>query len=100
MLSGSAAIAIALRLSLPRFVQGFIDMAGASVNACAMDVDDVFPKRAGDPLTALAGQDLDPFSVDELHARIAALEAEIVRVRHRIDAAVNHKTSADALFRR
>jgi uncharacterized small protein (DUF1192 family) len=75
-------------------------MAGTSVNAVGMDADDVFPKREGDPLTALARQDLDPFSVDELHARVTALEAEIARVRRKIDTAVNHKTSADALFRR
>ncbi|HWW65715.1 MAG TPA: DUF1192 domain-containing protein [Sphingomonadaceae bacterium] len=65
-----------------------------------MDVDDVFPKREGDPLVALARQDLDPLSVEELHGRIAALEAEIARTRRKIDAAVNHRTSADALFKR
>jgi len=75
-------------------------MAGPSVNAAGMDADDVFPKREGDPLVTLARQDLDPFSVDELRARIAALEAEIARVRRHIETAINHRTSADALFKR
>ena len=65
-----------------------------------MDVDDFLPKASGDPLAALARQDLDPLSVDELHARIAALEAEIARARSRIDRAVNHRANADELFKR
>lgn len=65
-----------------------------------MDLDDLFPNRPEDPLTLLGRQDLDPLSVDELHARIAALEAEIARVRAKIDAAVSHRSAADALFKR
>ena len=65
-----------------------------------MDPDDILPKQPGDPLAALTRQDLDPLSVDELHARIATLEAEIVRARTRIDRAVNHRANADSLFRR
>lgn len=65
-----------------------------------MDVDELFAKRPDDPLVALARQDLDPWSVDELHGRVAALEAEIGRSRRKIEAAVNHRASADALFRR
>jgi uncharacterized small protein (DUF1192 family) len=65
-----------------------------------MDLEDLFPSKPDDPLTLLAKQDLDPLSVDELHARIAALEAEIVRVRAKVEAAVNHRASADALFRK
>ena len=75
-------------------------MGGAPVNAWRMDAEEVFPKRADDPLAALGRQDLDPFSVEELHVRIAALEAEIARARRKIDKAVNHRASADALFRR
>lgn len=63
-----------------------------------MEADDL-PRRARDLTAELARQDLDPLSVDELHARIAALEAEIARVRGRIERAVNHRSSADALFR-
>lgn len=63
-----------------------------------MDLDDS-PSRPGDPLAALVRQDLDPFSVAELEARIAALEGEIARTRAKIERAVNHKASAEALFR-
>ena len=65
-----------------------------------MDLEELFPDKPGDPLTLLAKQDLDPLSVDELHARIAALEGEIARVRAKIDAAVNHRASAEDLFRK
>jgi uncharacterized small protein (DUF1192 family) len=65
-----------------------------------MDLDELFPNKPDDPLAALAKQDLDPLSVDELHERIEALEAEIVRVRAKIDAAVNHRASAEQLFKK
>jgi len=65
-----------------------------------MNGDDLLPMRKDDPLTALAQQDLDPFSVTELEARVVALEAEIVRTRAKITFSVNHKSSADALFKR
>ena len=65
-----------------------------------MDLDELFPDKPKDPLTQLTRQDLDPLSVDELHARIAVLEAEIARVRARIDNAVNFRASADAIFRK
>ena len=62
-----------------------------------MDFDDT--SRPADPLTLLARQDLDPFSVAELEARIAALEAEIVRTRVKAATAVNHRANAHTLFR-
>ena len=65
-----------------------------------MDMDDHAPLNSGDPLALLAREDLDPKSVDELRARIAALEAEIARVRTKVDRAVNHRASAEGLFRR
>ena len=65
-----------------------------------MDLDELFPGKPEDPLAQLTRQDLDPLSVDELHERIAALEAEIARVRAKIDASVNHRASAEALFRK
>ena len=64
----------------------------------AVDLDENLPRPA-DLLTQLARQDLDPLSVAELEARIAALEAEIVRARTRIERAVNHRASADSLFK-
>ena len=65
-----------------------------------MDADEILGRQPGDPLVALTRQDLDPLSVDELRARIAMLEAEIARARAKIEFAVNHKASADALFKR
>ncbi|MGP7794678.1 DUF1192 domain-containing protein [Sphingomonas sp. CLY1604] len=64
-----------------------------------MDADDT-PSRGHDALAELLRQDLDPLSVAELEARIAALEGEIARTRARIERSVNHRASADALFRR
>ena len=65
-----------------------------------MDLDELFPDKPGDPLTLLVRQDLDPLSVEELQARITALEGEIARVRAKMDSAVNHRASADELFKK
>ncbi|MEH3035633.1 MAG: DUF1192 domain-containing protein [Sphingomonas adhaesiva] len=65
-----------------------------------MDLDDILGPRPDDPLPALLREDLDRLSVAELHARIAALEGEVARTRAKIEGAVNHRASADALFRR
>ena len=64
-----------------------------------MDLDDLFPGKPKDPLAELAKQDLDPLSADELHARIAALEAEIARSRARIAFAASHRAIAEDLFK-
>jgi uncharacterized small protein (DUF1192 family) len=65
-----------------------------------MDLDELFPAKPQDPLTQLVKQDLDPLSVEELHARIEALEGEIARVRAKIDASVTHMSAAEALFKK
>ncbi|HEX7656773.1 MAG: DUF1192 domain-containing protein [Sphingomonas sp.] len=65
-----------------------------------MDSDENLPRRADDPIAQLARQDLDPLSVAELDQRIADLEAEIMRVRRHKERAVNHRASADQLFKR
>lgn len=65
-----------------------------------MDLDDILGPRPGDPLPALIAQDLDRLSVAELEARVVALEGEIARCRAKIEGAVNHRASADALFKR
>ncbi len=65
-----------------------------------MDADELFPNRPADPPALLAKQDIEPLSVEELDARVAALEAEIVRTKARREFAVNHKASAEALFKR
>ena len=63
-----------------------------------MDMDDHPPVRP-DLVSQLAREDLDPLSVEELQARIAGLEAEVARTRAHAQRAVNHRASADALFR-
>ena len=65
-----------------------------------MDADENLPRRKDDLLKQLALQDLDPFSVEELEERIALLEAEIVRTKTRMQRGVNHRASADSLFKR
>jgi uncharacterized small protein (DUF1192 family) len=65
-----------------------------------MDLDELFPSKPDDPLALLARQDLDPLSVEELEERIAALEAEIERVRAKLAAAVQFRASADEIFRK
>ncbi|MEA1085240.1 MAG: DUF1192 domain-containing protein [Sphingomonas sp.] len=64
-----------------------------------MESDDA-PSRPNDALTELLRQDLDPLSVAELDARLVALEGEILRTRLARERSVNHRASADALFRR
>ena len=64
-----------------------------------MDLEDA-PSRPDDLLDALVRQDLDPLSVEECEERIAALEAEIARSRIRMQRAVNHRASAEGLFKR
>ena len=65
-----------------------------------MDADDNLPRRTNDAAALLAKQDLDPLSIAELEGRIALLEAEIERCREKIKYAVNHRATADALFRK
>jgi uncharacterized small protein (DUF1192 family) len=65
-----------------------------------MDLDDILGSRPDDPLSALLREDLDCLSVAELEARIAALEGEIARSRAKMQFAVHHRASADAIFKR
>ena len=65
-----------------------------------MDLEELFPDKPDDPLKLLIKQDLDPLSVEELHARIALLEAEIARVKAKLENAVNFRATADELFKR
>lgn len=66
----------------------------------AMDADENLPRRKDDLVAQLGRQDLDPYSVEELEERIALLTAEIERSRNKMQRAVNHRASADALFKR
>ena len=62
-----------------------------------MEEDDR-PRTRGDAAEALSKENLDPYSVDELDARIALLEAEIERVRSHRNKSSAHRAAADALF--
>ena len=62
--------------------------------------EDARPRPRGDAASLLAGEDLSPYSIDELADRIRLLEDEIARVeKHRLMAAA-HRDAADALFGR
>ena len=87
-----------LRWSLSRQL---IDSAPPRVNdSAAMDIEDLFPNKPGDPLAELARQDLDPLSIEELHERIAALKEEIARVEAHIAAVTAHRSAAEELFKK
>ena len=63
-------------------------------------MDELFARKPGDPLTLMTRQDLDPLSVAELHERLEILAVETARVKQKIEGAVNHRASADTLFKR
>ena len=65
-----------------------------------MDLDELFPGKPEDPVEALKRQDLDPMSIDELHERIAALEAEIGRIEAHIARVQSHRSAAEELFKK
>jgi uncharacterized small protein (DUF1192 family) len=65
-----------------------------------MDMDELFARKPADPLVLMARQDLDPFSVEELQERLEILAVETARVKQKLEGAVNHRASADALFKR
>lgn len=77
-----------------------IDLAVLRVNDSAVDLDDLFPSKPGDPLVELAKQDLDPMSIEELLARIEALKAEITRVELHMQRAQSHRSAAEQLFKK
>ena len=64
----------------------------------AIDLDELAPRKPK-PETTI-GQDLSAMSAHELEARIAALEAEIVRTRDALRARASTKNAADAFFKR
>ena len=65
-----------------------------------MDLDELFPNKPDDPLVALAKQDLDPMSIEELQARIEALNLEIARVQAHITKVETHRSAAEELFKK
>lgn len=64
-----------------------------------MDLEDHLSKRPESLLAQLMREDLDRLSVDELGARIEALEAEIARTRTKRDQASAFRSAANDLFR-
>lgn len=64
-----------------------------------MTLEDLEPRpQRGAALAALSREDLDLYAVEELQERVAALEAEIARVRAAMDSKQSRKSAADALF--
>lgn len=64
-----------------------------------MEADDR-PRPRGDAASLLSGESLDSYSLDELDARVAMLETEIVRIKAHRDKAAAHLLAADQLFRK
>jgi uncharacterized small protein (DUF1192 family) len=62
-----------------------------------MDWDDVRPKPQRE---ITVGAKLEELSIEDLQARIVALEGEIVRVRAELDAKRTRQRAADELFKR
>ena len=60
--------------------------------------DDDRPMLRGDAASQLSGESLDSYSLDELDARVALLEAEIARVTAHRKQAASHRLAAEALF--
>ena len=77
-----------------------IDSRHDRVNVHAMDPEDLLPRKVDEPLIQLSRQDLDPLSVEELTLRIEALEAEIARVKNKLDGSLTFRAQADTLFRK
>ena len=57
------------------------------------------PNLAGAPLGDLLAEDLSPMGLDELSARIDALESEIERCRTIIESKKSSHSNAEAIFR-
>lgn len=62
--------------------------------------DEDLPRKPTDALTALVKEDLDPLSVDQLEERIETLQAEIERTKGDIARKTQHRSAAEALFKK
>ncbi len=63
-----------------------------------MSFEDLEPRPAREAVTALIREDLDPYAVADLQARIVTLEAEIARTRKAIETKSAKRSAADAFF--
>ena len=77
-----------------------IDLATAPVNDSAVDLEDLFPSKPGDPLVELGRQDLDAMSIEELKERLETLKSEIARVESHMQRAQSHRSAAEELFKK
>ena len=59
-----------------------------------MDIEELEPRKK-----LPTPPDLDRMSIEELEDYIASMEAEIVRVKHKIEAKQAHRAGAAALFK-
>jgi uncharacterized small protein (DUF1192 family) len=66
--------------------------------AMAIDLDELLPKKP--KAETVLGEDLSAMSAQELEARIASLEAEIMRSKDALRARAATKNAADAFFKR
>jgi uncharacterized small protein (DUF1192 family) len=64
----------------------------------AIDLDELMPKKP--KAQTVLGEDISAMSAHELEARIAALEAEIVRTKEALRSRAATKNAADAFFKR
>ena len=81
-------------------MDGLLTAAPYGSTIPAMDLEDLFPSKPGDPLVELGKQDLDPMSIEELKERIEALKAEISRVEAHMNRAQIHRSAAEELFKK
>lgn len=57
------------------------------------------PEGSFGAASLLAGESLESYSLDELDARVALLQAEVARIAARRDRATDHMRAAQDLFR-
>ncbi len=74
--------------------------AAAAITLRGMFDETDLPRRRTDLLAELGREDLDKLSIAELDERLAALEAEIARVKAKRDGAASFRAAADSLFKK
>jgi uncharacterized small protein (DUF1192 family) len=62
------------------------------------DDNEALARQNAGPLSGLVREDLDPYSVEDLEARIKALQSEISRTAEALERKRNRRSAADALF--
>jgi uncharacterized small protein (DUF1192 family) len=62
------------------------------------DDNEPLARQNAGPLHGLVREDLDPYSVEDLEARIETLQGEISRATTALERKKNRRSAADALF--